>query len=99
LNEIHIEKCRAGLWGKRVEQVAKSSNISEKKGEARDLCCETCSEINMFENKALSPITAFLFKNLCMLLHEFKHPLQRCIFFPQCYYQNWVMRILIHKSI
>jgi hypothetical protein len=35
----------------------------------------------MFENKAISPTTAFLFKNHCKLLHEFKHPLQRCFFF------------------
>jgi hypothetical protein len=33
----------------------------------------------MFENKALSITTAFLIENRCMLLHEFKHPSQRCI--------------------
>lgn len=78
--KLHMEKCRAGLWVERVEQIAKSWNIRNK-GETRDLCCESCSEINMFEIKALSPTSVFLFKNRCMLLHEFKHPWQTCVFF------------------
>jgi len=78
--KLHMEKCRAGLWVERVEQVAKSWNVRNK-CETRNLRCESCSEINMFEIKALSPTTAFVFKTHCMLLHEFKHPWQTCIFF------------------
>jgi hypothetical protein len=29
--KLYMEKCRAGLWGETVEQVAKSWNISETK--------------------------------------------------------------------
>ena len=69
------------------------------KGERRDLCCESCSEVNMFEKKAISPTTAFLFKNSCMLLHEFNHPLQRCIFFHRAiirteWWESWSTRAL-----
>jgi hypothetical protein len=65
-----MEKCRAGLWVERVEQIAKSWNIRNK-GETRDLCCESCSEINMFEIKALSPTSVFYLKTVvcfCMSL-------------------------------
>jgi hypothetical protein len=29
--KLYMEKCRAGLWGDRVEQIARSWNISETK--------------------------------------------------------------------
>jgi hypothetical protein len=29
--KLHMEKCRVELWGERVEQIAKSWNISETK--------------------------------------------------------------------